>query len=92
MRIIREIDHGPLKTTIFKMNDRLSIKFEKDLNELIYKFRDGSGIELDNLDIFLSEERITTAASLLDRAQELKHKGIMEVVSRDEADDLPSII
>ena len=32
MRIIDEINRGELKITVFKMNDRLSVKFERELN------------------------------------------------------------
>lgn len=44
MRIIGEIDHPTLKITVFKMNDKVSIKFEQNLIEQIFKFRDGAGI------------------------------------------------
>ena len=44
MRIIKEINKGLLKITVFKYQDKLSIKFEKDLNEILIKFRDG-GLE-----------------------------------------------
>lgn len=45
MRIVGEIDHQKYKITIFKMNERLSVKIEDRLLEQIYKFRDGSGIQ-----------------------------------------------
>ena len=45
MRIVGEVDHPKYKITIFKMNERLSVKIEDRLLEQIYKFRDGSGIE-----------------------------------------------
>jgi len=48
MRIIGEFDIAEIKITVFKMNEKISLKFEKDLLEQTYKFRDGSG--LHNLD------------------------------------------
>lgn len=45
MRIIGEFDKGPVKVTVFKMNERISVKYEYHLMEQTYKFRDGSGIE-----------------------------------------------
>ena len=45
MRIIGQIDHPTLKITIFKMNNKVSVKFESGLYEQTYKFRTGSGIE-----------------------------------------------
>ncbi len=45
MRIEGYIDHPSLKITVFKMNNRLSVKVESGLYELTYKFREGMGIE-----------------------------------------------
>jgi len=42
MRIVGEIPHPHMKISIFKMNDKLSVKFESGLVEHIMKFRDGS--------------------------------------------------
>jgi hypothetical protein len=44
MRVIGEFDLGAVKASVFKMNERLSVKYEYQLMEQIYKFRDGSGI------------------------------------------------
>jgi hypothetical protein len=45
MRIIGNIDHPELKITIFKNDNRISVKLESGLYEQTYKFRDGEGIE-----------------------------------------------
>ncbi len=45
MRIIGSIPHPVFKITIFKMDNRLSIKIEDDLYEQIYKFRTDDGME-----------------------------------------------
>ena len=47
MRILGYIDHATLKITVFKMDNRLSVKFESGLYEQTYKFR--SGMEIDDL-------------------------------------------
>lgn len=39
MRIIGSVDHPRYKITLFKMDDRFSIKFEDGLLEQTYKFR-----------------------------------------------------
>lgn len=39
MRIIGEIEHPVLKITVFKMSEKLSIKFESGLYEQTYKLR-----------------------------------------------------
>ena len=40
MRIVGEIDHPRLKISIFKNDGKFSLKFEANLLEQIYKFRD----------------------------------------------------
>jgi hypothetical protein len=45
MRIIGEIDHPSLKITLFKMDNRLSVKFESGFYEQTYKFRTADGLE-----------------------------------------------
>lgn len=45
MRIIGYLEHPGLKTTVFKMDNRLSVKFETGLYEQTYKFREGEGAD-----------------------------------------------
>lgn len=45
MRIIGHVEHPTLKITVFKMDNRISIKFESGLYEQTYKFRSGEGVE-----------------------------------------------
>ncbi len=56
MRILGNIDHPQLKITVFKMDNRLSVKLETGLYEQIYKFRDGEGIDqLEDVKALLDE-------------------------------------
>ncbi|PHN06378.1 hypothetical protein [Flavilitoribacter nigricans] len=45
MRIIGYIEHPELKITIFKMDTRISVKFEKGYLEQTFKFRQANGLE-----------------------------------------------
>jgi len=48
MRIIGYIEHPTYMITVFKMDDKFSVKFEKNLLEQTYKYRGGqhmTGIE-----------------------------------------------
>lgn len=48
MRIIGNIEHPILKITVFKMDNKFSVKFESGLYEQTYKFRSSdvvSGLE-----------------------------------------------
>ncbi len=42
MRIIGHIDHPTLKITVFKMDNKLSVKFETGLYEQTFKFRESN--------------------------------------------------
>ncbi len=44
MRIIGYIEHPNLKITLFKLNNRLSVKFESGLYEQVYKIRESEQI------------------------------------------------
>ncbi|MEK7256255.1 MAG: hypothetical protein AAB316_15995 [Bacteroidota bacterium] len=45
MRIIGSIPHPTLKITVFKMDNRLSIKFEAGMYEQTYKFRESTDLQ-----------------------------------------------
>ena len=45
MRITGYIEHPVFKITIFKMDNKFSVKFETPQFEQTYKFRIGEGIE-----------------------------------------------
>lgn len=45
MRIIGNIEHAILKITVFKMDNKFSVKFESGLYEQIYKFRSSDTIK-----------------------------------------------
>lgn len=44
MRIIGNIEHPIMKITVFKMDNRFSVKFESGLYEQTYKFRSSDSI------------------------------------------------
>lgn len=44
MRIIGYLEFPGVKTTVFQMDNRISIKFETGLYEQTFKFRTGEGI------------------------------------------------
>ncbi len=45
MRIIGHIPHPTLKITVFRMDNRLSVKFETGFFEQTYKFREQEGLQ-----------------------------------------------
>lgn len=86
MRIIAEIAHPRLKISIFKMNDKLSIKFEKNLIEHIIKLRDGSSLnDVQKLKESINPEVIQKIEVLID--QEVQLRSQLEEKQKD--DDFP---
>lgn len=45
MRIIGYIEHPVMKITVFKMDNRLSVKFETGMHEQTYKFREEDAVQ-----------------------------------------------
>lgn len=56
MRILKEIDRAGMKISFFSYQNKITVKFEKDLVEIIYKFRDGSGVDsVEDAESFLDD-------------------------------------
>ncbi|MBK9254631.1 MAG: hypothetical protein IPM42_04020 [Saprospiraceae bacterium] len=65
MRVIGEYDKDHIKVTVFQMNGKISIKFEHNLLEQTYKFRDGSGINtLEDAKNFTTNSFIQTVDAI----------------------------
>lgn len=86
MRIIADIPHKSLKITVFKMNDKLSIKFETGLVEQIIKLRDGSPLnDLEKLKEALTKEKVTEIEKMLTRSAQLRTE--MEIKATEKIED-----
>lgn len=84
MRIVAEIPHPRMKITLFKMNDKLSIKFEKSLIEHIIKLRDSSPLnDIEKLKQALSSEVLNKIESSIDH-----HAAIRSELEESNRDDL----
>jgi CHASE3 domain sensor protein len=86
MRIIGEFDKGPVKVTVFKMNERISVKYEYHLMELTYKFRDGSGIEnLQDVIRFSNDDFMQKIKDIFQTMEQAKSENLAQ---GEEADPL----
>ena len=90
MRINDEINRGEMKVTVFKMNERLSVKFERDLTEVIYKFRDGSGFHESSYRQYLTDSLLMKMEAVLYNATVLKNEALNQL--SEDPDDLPKIL
>ncbi len=60
MRIIDEIPHSEMKITIFQMNQKYIIKFEKGPLEQVYKFSELDIVDLSTLKAAILEQLCTS--------------------------------
>lgn len=82
MRIIGQIDHPNLKITVFKNDNRISVKLESGLYEQTYKFRDGEGIEgAEDVEKLLDSEFLEKVQAIL----KAMHTARMAALSRQKS-------
>jgi hypothetical protein len=93
MRIIGNIEHPILKITVFKMENRISVKFESGLFEQTYKFRIGEGIEsFEDVQKIVDVQFQTQVLELLNSMNELKNKAIARNIIQEEEEEFDQII
>jgi hypothetical protein len=92
MRIIGELDYKEMKITVFKMNDKVSIKLEMHLMEQTYKFRDGSRIEsMEDAMLFLNETFLDSTIQTFETMYKHKVNSLMDMAEK-EGFQFPKII
>ena len=79
MRIIGNIDHPNFKITVFKMDNRLSVKLESGLQEQTYKFRMTNDLQnFEDVQRLIDEpflQEVQAVFSLMDKSKnELMHR------------------
>lgn len=91
MRIIGEFDLDQIKVTVFKMNERISVKYEYNLLEQTYKFRDGSGIQtVEDVRQYSDGEVIKKINHIFSEMANLRMTGISQLhqLNEDEFDEI----
>lgn len=93
MRIIGYIEHPNLKITVFKMNNRLSVKFESGLYEETYKFREADKIaNLGHIQNIVDAEFIQTVERNLAAMHQAKMAALNRYLPPEEEDEFEEII
>ena len=93
MKIIDEFNADDIKVTVFKMNDKISIKFEYNLLEQIYKFRDGSGISSpDMVKKFCTEDTIKEIKVIFNQMSLLRSKSLIKLFEINKENHFDTII
>lgn len=93
MRIIGNIDHPVLKITVFKMENKISIKFESGLYEQTYKFRTGDGMEtFEDVEKLVDSAFLERVGGILQTMHEVKSQALLRQMSDLEEDEFATII
>lgn len=93
MRIIGYIDHPSLKVTVFKMDTRLSIKFEDDLYEQTYKYRMQDGLSsLSDITELVDEDFQAAVLAQFAAMKKASEAAQQRHLPTEEEDEFPVII
>jgi hypothetical protein len=93
MRIIGNIEHPVLKITVFKMENKISIKFESGLYEQTYKFRIGDGMEtFEDVEKLVDSAFLERVGDILQSMHEVKSQALLRQFTDREKDEFEAII
>lgn len=93
MRIIGYLDHPELKITVFKMDTRLSVKFERGALEQTYKFRQGNGLEdMHGIRQLVDDHFLTKVQDQFIQMEKLHESAIWKHFPPKPADEFDEII
>lgn len=88
MRIIGYIDHADLKITVFKMNNKISIKLESDLLEQTYKYRTSPILEsLEDVKRLVTSEWIAKVETAMQQQRALRNDGLQTLIAQREKEE-----
>ena len=92
MRIIHEYTHENVKVTIFRMDNKFSVKLEKDLLEQTYKFREGKPVEsLEDVQQLLDERFFDSANYIFSKMIQLRQTAL-DSSAEGQGDNFPVIL
>jgi len=92
MRIIGHIDHPVIKITVFKMDDKFSVKFETGLYEQTYKFRGSDAITgIEDIKALVDEGFINNVLAEMTTLHRIKSDALARFLPEEE-DDFDEII
>jgi hypothetical protein len=91
MRIVKEVNRGRMKLSVFHYNDQYSIKSEMDQSEIYFKFNEAAVTEAEVEKYYLNEESLLKYESILKEITAFKTKGQI-AIQADKGISFPEII
>lgn len=93
MRILGYLERPPLLITVFKHDNKISVKLEVDLMEQIYKLRDDLYLsELREIDSLLDEEWMQDIINNFESMAASRLKALARYQDKIKGDQEPDII
>jgi len=93
MRIIGDIEHPNLKITVFKMDNKLSVKFESGMYEQTYKFRVTDSLEnMEDIKKIVDAPFIQSVETELIKMHQIKNEALSRSIPATEEDEFEEII
>ena len=92
MRIIGYLDFPGVKTTVFKMDNRVSVKFETGLYEQTYKFREGEGADnLEEVSKLVDENFFKGVIAQFQQMHSLRNQSLLAAKEQELEEDFEEI-
>jgi hypothetical protein len=86
MRIIGNIDHPSMKITVFKMDNKLSVKFETGLYEQTFKFRESNELtDFESMKKLVDEQFIQEVLEHFAKLHHTKNAALSRIMKEEEA-------
>jgi len=93
MRIIGYIEHPVIKITVFKMDNKLSVKFESGLFEQTYKFRQSDDLEkIEDVQRLVDTTFINNVLAEFTTMNQLKNTALSRFLPESTSDEFDEII
>ena len=93
MRIIGNIEHPNLKITVFKMDNKLSLKFESGLYEQTFKFREHESLSnFEDMQKLVDEELINAVLSDIQKMHKTKTATLSRFLRSKKGEEFEKII
>lgn len=93
MRIIGYLEHPRLKITVFKMDNKLSVKFETGMMEQTYKYRTQQGLEsITDIEKLVDADFTTKVEALFSQMQKESFAAYERLLPDQEEDEFEAII
>ncbi|MDX1942299.1 MAG: hypothetical protein SFU99_17170 [Saprospiraceae bacterium] len=93
MRIIGYIEHPILKITVFKMGNKISIKFESGLYEQTYKLRSGEAVStLADVEKIVDDTFCNEVLHILNQMHSIKNQAMIRALPTAPQEEFEEII